>query len=202
MTRAHWEKIYRTRPADERSWTQKRPFKSLALIRDARLAPGSTVLDAGTGASILADHLIASGDFNLVLVDVSAAALRETKKRLGARSRKAELVRADLAQDRLEIPVDLWHDRAVFHFLTRAADRRRYMANLKRCLKPGGAVVLSSFAPTGPERCTGLPVRRYSAASLARELGAGFKVVRRLTERHRKPFGGTQDFVYVLAVRT
>lgn len=197
--RAHWERIYRGRRPEERSWTQKRPGKSLALIRAARPPKGAVVLDAGAGASTLADFLDKTD--RLILVDISAAALRETKKRLGS-ARAAAFKRADLAKDALDLEVDVWHDRAVFHFLTRAADRRRYMSSLRRCVKPGGAVVMSAFAPTGPQRCSGLPVRRYTASALGRELGPGFKVVRRLTERHRRPFGGSQDFVYVLAIRT
>lgn len=137
----------------------------------------------------------------MILVDISAAALREAKRRLGRFEARVKFLRADLASERLDLKVDLWHDRAVFHFLTRAADRKRYLSNLKRCLKPGGIVILSTFAPTGPERCSGLPVRRYSAAALGRELGPGFKVRRRLGEKHRKPSGGTQDFVYILAIR-
>lgn len=197
--RAHWERIYRTRAPEQRSWTQKRPSKSLSLIRAARLARGARILDAGAGASTLADVLIKKGGNRLILVDVSAAALGEVKKRLGRSAASVTFVRSDLANDRLDFPVDLWHDRAVFHFLTRAADRKRYLRNLKRCLKPGGAVILSAFAPSGPKLCSGLPVRRYSAAALARELGPGFSVRRVLREKHRKPAGGTQDFVYVLA---
>lgn len=200
-SRTHWERIYKTRGPRERSWTQKRPTKSLALIREARLAPGTSILDAGAGASNLADHLLKAGGKRLILVDIFAAALREVKKRLGRSGAGVSFLRADLTSERLDLEVDLWHDRAVFHFLTRAAQRKRYLGNLKRCLRPGGFVVLSAFAPSGPERCSGLPVRRYSAAALARELGPGFKVLRRLTERHRKPLGGAQDFVYVLVRR-
>lgn len=201
--RAHWEKMYRTRRPEERSWTQRRPAKSLTLIRAARLAPDALVFDAGAGASTLVDHLLKAGGMRLILADVSAAALREAKRRLGRSGAGVKFLRADLAGGRLEdVKVDLWHDRAVFHFLTRPADRKRYLSNLKRCLRPGGFVVLSTFAATGPELCSGLPVRRYSAAALGRELGPGFKVLRRLSEKHRKPFGGTQDFVYILATRT
>jgi ubiquinone/menaquinone biosynthesis C-methylase UbiE len=199
--RAHWEKIYKTRRPEERSWTQRRPSQSLTLIRAARLARGASILDAGAGASTLADHLLKAGGKRLILADVSAAALREAKKRLGRSGAGVKFLRADLANERLDLKVDLWHDRAVFHFLTRAADRKRYLSNLKRCLKPGGFLVLSTFATTGPELCSGLPVRRYSAAALARELGPGFNVLRRISEKHRKPFGGIQDFVYILAIR-
>lgn len=199
--KSYWDGIYRTRQPGERSWTQGRPAKSLALIRAARLPQNACILDAGAGASNLADHLLKAGGKRLVLVDLSAAALRETKKRLGRSGAGVKFLRADLASERLDLKVDLWHDRAVFHFLTRAADRRRYLSNLKRCLKPGGAVVMSTFAPTGPARCSGLPVRRYSAAALGRELGTGYRVCRRLNEKHRKPSGGTQDFVYVMAIK-
>lgn len=199
--RRHWERIYEERPPAERSWTQRRPAKSLALIRAARLPPDAVILDAGAGASVLADHLLKKGGHRLILVDLSAAALREVKRRLGRAGAEVEFRRADLARDRLGAKVDLWHDRAVFHFLTRAGERKRYLDNVKRCLKPGGAVVLSAFAPTGPEKCSGLPVRRYSAAALGRELGPQFKVLQRVAEKHRKPFGGAQDFVYIRAVR-
>lgn len=200
--RSHWDTMYRTRGPEERSWTQRRPTRSLLLIRAARLRRGAVILDAGAGASKLVDFLAKSGDHQLVLVDLSGAALREAKKRLGRWAANVRFVRADLAKDRLDFKVDLWHDRAVFHFLTRAVDRKRYMSNLKRCLLPGGRVIISTFSPTGPERCSGLPVRRYSAAALARELGPGYKVMRRMTEKHRKPFGGLQDFVYVMATKS
>lgn len=199
--RSHWEKIYRTRQPGERSWTQRRPSKSLTLIRAAGLAKDATILDAGAGSSTLADNLLKMGAGRVIVVDISAAALREAKRRLGRAGEGAKFLRADLVRERLDLKVDLWHDRAVFHFLTRASDRKRYLANLRRCLRPGGIVILSAFSPTGPERCSGLLVRRYSAAGLGRELGPDFKVFRRLSEKHRKPFGGTQDFVYVMAIR-
>ncbi|MBI5240155.1 MAG: class I SAM-dependent methyltransferase [Elusimicrobia bacterium] len=199
--RTHWDRIYRTRLPGERSWTQRRPASSLALIHAARLAPDAQILDAGAGASHLADHLLKAGMRRLTLVDISAAALREVKKRLEPSGAGVQFLRADLTDCRLDQKVDLWHDRAVFHFLTRAADRKRYLGNLRRCLRPGGFLVLAAFAPTGPERCSGLPVRRYSTAGLTRELGPGFRVLRRLSEQHRKPFGGTQDFVYIMAVK-
>jgi SAM-dependent methyltransferase len=198
---AHWNTIFRSRRACQRSWTQARPSRSLALIRAARLPAGSLLLDAGCGASTLADHLVRHGRLRLALVDVSAAALRELERRLGKKAVGALFVRADLAAERLDIPVDCWHDRAVFHFLTGAADRRRYLANLRRCLRPGGFVVLATFAPSGPETCSGLPVRRYAAAGLMRELGPSFRLLRACRERHRTPFGTTQDFCYVLARR-
>ncbi len=199
--RSHWDEMYRTRRADERSWTQRRPSKSLSLIHAARLERGAVILDAGAGASTLVDFLAREGGRSVILVDLSAAALREARKRLRGGAANVTFARADLANDRLDFKVDLWHDRAVFHFLTRAADRKRYLSNLNRCLMPGGTVIMSTFSPTGPERCSGLPVRRYSAAALARELGPGFRILRRLTEKHRKPFGGTQDFVYIMATK-
>ncbi|MBI5490283.1 MAG: class I SAM-dependent methyltransferase [Deltaproteobacteria bacterium] len=198
---AHWNRIYGTRTAAERSWTQKRPARSLAFVRAARLPAGSLLLDAGCGASTLADHLLRQGRLNLVLVDVSSKALRETRSRLGRRAAGVRWLRADLAADRLALPIDLWHDRAVLHFLTRAPERRRYFENVRRCVRPGGFVVLSGFAPSGPEQCSGLPVRRRSAADLMRELGPQFRLLRRSSERHRTPWGGLQDFVYLLARR-
>lgn len=158
-------------------------------------------MDAGAGASNLADHLLKEGGKRLILTDISAAALREVKKRLGRSGVGVKFLRTDLAGERLDVKVNLWHDRAVFHFLTHAADRKRYLNNLKCCLKPSGFLVLLTFAPTGPERCSGLPVQCYSAAALGRELGPEFKVLCRLSEKHRKPFGGTQDFVYIMAIR-
>ncbi|MBI5498779.1 MAG: class I SAM-dependent methyltransferase [Deltaproteobacteria bacterium] len=198
---SHWERIYACRGPEERSWTQSRPSRSLALVRAARLPPGSVVLDAGCGASTLADHLLRGGRLCLACADVSGRALRELRLRLGRRAAGVRWLRADLARDRLATPVDLWHDRAVFHFLTRGADRRRYLANLRRCVRPGGFVILAGFSPSGPEQCSGLPVRRRSAAGLMRDLGPRFRLVRRVAERHRTPWGGVQDFVYVLARR-
>ena len=198
---AHWNRIFRTRGARERSWTQTRPSRSLAFIATARLPAGSLLLDAGCGASTLADCLVREGRLRLVLADVSSAALREIKARLGARAAAVRLLKADLARGRVTLRVDCWHDRAVFHFLTRAPERRRYLANLRRCLRPGGFVILAAFAPSGPEQCSGLPVRRYDAAGLMRELGPTFRLLRRSSERHHTPFGGAQDFTWILARR-
>lgn len=187
--RAHWEKVYEEKAPDSVSWFQERPASSLALIERAG---GGRVIDVGGGASTLVDHLVA--DHQVTVLDISEAALGRARARLGDRASEVRWVRADATDPPLEGPFDVWHDRAVFHFLTDPPDRARYREALHRLLAPEGEAVVATFALDGPERCSGLPVQRWSAEGLAAELG--LVPVETLEEAHETPAGKTQRFVF------
>ena len=152
------------------------------------------MIDVGGGDSRLVDHLIARGVRCVTVMDISGAALARARQRLP--DAPVTWIEADVAGQWRVAPVDFWHDRAVFHFLTDAADRARYVEHLRRTLKPGGQAIIATFALDGPEKCSGLPVVRYSGETLARELGPEFRLVQTIAETHQTPAGGTQAFVY------
>ena len=193
MNRDHWESIHASKQ-DQVSWYQDRPTLALACIRACGLPAGSVVLDAGAGASRMVEALL---DLALrpTVVDIAQSALDRVSERLGTRAKEVTFLCGDLTQ--MDLPsqsFDLWHDRAVFHFLTESADRAAYLSRMKRALKPSGFVVLSCFAPDGPEKCSGLPVRRNDAAGLAEELGPGFELLDEGRESHATPFNTSQAF--------
>jgi SAM-dependent methyltransferase len=157
------------------------------------------VIDIGGGDSRLVDHLIARGVHCVTVVDISGAALRRAAARLPAAP--VTWIEADVTGPWTAPPVDLWHDRAVFHFLTEAQDRSRYLDHLLNILKPGGQAVFATFALDGPSKCSGLPVMRYSAATLSAELGPTFRLVETLDDEHRTPSGGVQRFCYSRFIR-
>lgn len=195
--RTHWERIYRTRSEGELSWHQAEPTISVQLIKTFA-GRSSRILDAGGGSSRLAQRLSADGFQNLTVVDVSKHALERGRARSGKAAQAVRRVRADLLGGRQFGTFDVWHDRAVFHFLTRGRDRAAYLRLLRRSLAPGGIVVVASFAPDGPEKCSGLPVARYSPASLALVFGDGFRLIRARREIHRTPWGTHQPFSYAV----
>ena len=196
MNRDHWEAIHATKQ-DQVSWYQDRPSLALTFIQACDLAPGATVLDAGAGASRMVESLLDLG-LRPTVADIAQSALDRVRERLGARADEAALLCIDLTQAELpEAAFDLWHDRAVFHFLTEPGQRAAYLTRMKRALKPGGFVVLGCFAPDGPEKCSGLPVRRYDAAGIAAELGPEFELLEEGRETHSTPFGTTQAFTVV-----
>ncbi len=200
--RAHWEAIYAARPEDELSWHQGRPGLSLRWIRRYAADRASRIIDAGAGSSRLAPWLWQAGYRNLIALDISRAALdraRAHAEQVGARV--TWLVR-DLARPCRLGPVDLWHDRAVYHFMVRDRDRTTYLENVRRALVPGGIAVVASFAPDGPSTCSGLPVRRYSGRELAGSFGSGFRLLATRRERHRTPWRAVQPFTYVVLRRT
>ncbi|MHB8430033.1 MAG: class I SAM-dependent methyltransferase [Acidimicrobiales bacterium] len=196
---SHWDGVYRTRPADALSWYQAEPTLSLELIDALGVTSGSAVIDVGGGASVLVDHLFRNGFTDLTVLDLSEAALRTSRKRIGAEA-NVGWVTADVLRWEPERAYYLWHDRAVLHFLT-GEDVDRYSATLRRAVGPEGSVVLATFAPDGPERCSGLPVTRYSFRELAMVLGDGFEVVGQRREVHRTPGGVEQPFTWLAARR-
>lgn len=193
--RAHWDETYATKDETKVSWYQPSPEQSLALIRAAG-SPAAAVIDVGGGTSRLADALLADGYRDITVLDISAVALERSKARLGRRADAVSWIVADVTQWKPARTWDIWHDRAVFHFLTDAAAQDAYLEALKLGTRPGSAVIMATFAPAGPERCSGLPVQRYSAASLAARLGADFRLYAERDEMHPTPFGTEQAFTY------
>ena len=196
----HWDEVWADRDPDLVTWFQATPARSVALITSVG-GPGGSVVDVGGGASRLVDHLLDLGITNVTVVDLAASALAASRARLGNR---ADLV-TWVAGDAIEVdlgPVDVWHDRAVFHFLTDPSDRAAYVARVRSSVRVGGHVVVATFGPNGPETCSGLPTCRYDAPGLAAEFGDGFELTHSETEEHVSPAGATQEFVYVVLRRT
>ena len=195
----HWDGIYRTRAPGEVSWYQPEARVSLDLIR--RVAPDldTPVLDAGGGASVLVDCLLDAGYRDLTVLDLAPSALARARQRLGARAGQVTWMVADVLRARLTPSAyGVWHDRAVFHFLLDPTDRARYVGQVRGALRPGGYVIVASFAPEGPSRCSGLEVAHYSPSAMHAEFGRGFTLLDSEREDHRTPSGVIQAFVYCL----
>lgn len=193
----HWENVYTARQPDEVSWYQPRPERSLQLIRDTDASPDAAIIDVGGGASTLIDHLLDLGFGNVTVLDLSAEALGVARQRLGERAAGVQWLEADITDAALPAQAyDVWHDRAVLHFLTQATDRQAYVRQLEHALKPGGHVIIATFAEDGPTRCSGLPVRRYGPDDLQAELGSRFTLIDSQREGHATPSGTIQQFMY------
>ena len=199
--RAHWDGVYATRATDQVSWYQPRPGTSLELIARTGLGPGSSVIDVGGGASRLVDALLEAGHARVAVLDIAEAALERARARLGGRADRVEWVAADVTTFRPERRFDIWHDRALFHFLVQERDRLAYREALGSALRPGGQAIIGTFALDGPDRCSNLPVQRYDAAGLSRELGPGYRLLETLGEDHVTPAGTVQRFQFCRFLR-
>ncbi|MGQ0383698.1 MAG: class I SAM-dependent methyltransferase [Gammaproteobacteria bacterium] len=194
--REHWDRVWRSKTPEQLSWFQPVPAVSLEMIAAAGIAKDAGVIDVGGGASMLVDRLLGLGHTNLAVLDIAAAAMRSSRQRLGAGAAAVAWHEADVTRFEPPRRYGLWHDRAVFHFLTGVAERRAYVATLGKALAPRGAVVIASFAPDGPPKCSGLPVMRHDEHSLAAELGDRFQLMEVQRETHRTPWQAEQQFVY------
>jgi SAM-dependent methyltransferase len=192
----HWNKVYETKGVQEVSWYQPRPELSLALITASGSGKDAGIIDVGGGASTLVDCLLDAGFTRLAVLDLSGTALTQGRARLGARAAAVEWFEADVTAFVPPHRFGLWHDRAVFHFLTVADDRRRYVATLRQTLQPGGTVIMATFALDGPPKCSGLDVMRYDEQSIVGELGAEFTLQEVLRETHVTPWQSEQRFIY------
>jgi SAM-dependent methyltransferase len=195
--KAHWEQAYANRPPEQLGWFRPRLESSLALIAAVGLQKDQPLIDVGGGASTLVDDLLALGYERITVADLSDAALERARRRLGDRAEAVTWMSADMLT--AELPAtgyDLWHDRAVFHFLTAAADRAAYLAQLRHALAPGGQAIFGVFAPEAPPRCSGLEVRRYSLDALREEVGPGFVLAEHRFEAHTTPGGVAQRYLY------
>jgi 2-polyprenyl-3-methyl-5-hydroxy-6-metoxy-1,4-benzoquinol methylase len=195
-TRSHWEQVYATKDLRQVSWFRPHLERSLELIEQAAPERGASILDVGSGESTLVDDLRGLGYRNVTVLDISQRALDATKVRLGEAGLGVRWVCGDVTEAVLpEGGYDVWHDRAVFHFLTEAGQRQAYVERMKTALKPGGSVILSTFGPAGPERCSGLSAMRYDAPALGWELGDRFRLVESSVDVHETPGGVAQQFL-------
>ena len=195
----HWEAVYETKVTDAVSWFQPNASKSLELIQ--RIAPSvhTPIIDVGGGASVLVDDLLNAGYLDLTVLDIAGRALAAAKARLGDSSREVTWIEGDVRSTALpEATYGVWHDRAVFHFLMDRTDRAAYVRQVQRAVRPGGYVLVATFAEDGPANCSGLPVARYSTETLHREFGSAFDVVASEREVHTTPTGVQQSFLYCL----
>ncbi len=194
---SHWENVYTTKETDAVSWFQEHAETSLKLIKRLQPDKYAHILDVGGGASTLVDDLIQDGYQTLSVLDISESALKVAQDRLGDLTRKVQWIAQDITRVKFpEQSIDVWHDRAVFHFLTNAADRKNYINVVMKSVKRGGHVIVSTFAEDGPEKCSGLEVQRYNKDSLHAEFGSPFKLLGHEDEFHQTPSGKLQHFVY------
>lgn len=202
QAKAHWESVYATKEPGQVSWYRSHLDTSLALIE--RLAPShsAAIIDVGGGASTLADDLVRRGYANVTILDLSETALRAAKERLGTASAQIQWLTADVCEADLPLDrFDIWHDRAVFHFLTLPEQRAAYVARAAASVKKTGHLIVSTFGPEGPTRCSGLDTAHYDAAALEAEFGSQFRLVDSQIEWHTTPAGGKQQFLYCLFER-
>ena len=192
----HWNAIYTKKHEHEFSWFEAFPAVSLRLLEAAGLNEETCVIDVGGGDSHLIDHLTARGLDCVAVLDVSDAALQRARTRLGSKADVPIWLEANVVGDWSLKPMDIWHDRAVFHFLTDPEDRSRYLNHLRLTLKSGGAAIIATFALEGPETCSGLRVTRYSPGSLLQTLGADFELMESVDYVHQTPWGTPQAFQY------
>jgi SAM-dependent methyltransferase len=192
----HWEAVYRNKSPLEVSWYQREPTLSLSLITGVSIPPDAPLIDIGGGASTLVDKLSDAGFTNISVLDVSGAALAHAKQRLAHKAGEVHWYEEDVTCFEPPHRFLLWHDRAVFHFLTRSEDRKKYVRVLERSLVPGGHIIIMTFAIGGPEKCSGLDIVQYDADKLTAELGAGFELLETGHEVHLTPAGNQQKFVY------
>jgi len=199
----HWQQVYQTKAADAVSWFSPHLEHSLSLIEKAAPSRASAVIDVGGGESTLVDDLLRVGYSDISVLDISQVAIDATRQRLGAAGTAVTWWVADITQAVLPAArYDLWHDRAVFHFLTDEAQRKAYVRLVLRAVKPGGHVIVATFGPEGPTQCSGLDVMRYNADGLHSEFGAAFSLIESKTQLHQTPFGTTQQFVYCYCVKS
>jgi 2-polyprenyl-3-methyl-5-hydroxy-6-metoxy-1,4-benzoquinol methylase len=196
-SKTHWETVYQTKAAHEVSWYRSHLDNSLALITQAAADLNAVVIDIGGGEATLVDDLIERGYQHLSILDISQAAIDTTKQRLGSVADRINWLVDDITTANLPPQqYDVWHDRAVFHFLTLPAQRAAYVRQVLHAVKPGGQIIMATFGVDGPEKCSGLEIVRYSSASLQAEFGDRFQLLETSTELHETPFQTTQQFVY------
>jgi len=196
-TEAHWERVYGTKARTEVSWFRPHLETSLCLIERAAGDRLASIIDVGGGESTLVDDLIGRGYRNVTVLDISRTAIEHTQKRLDSASQQVTWRIADVTEAGLPTHAyDVWHDRAVFHFLTERTQRLAYVQQVSNAVKPGGHVIVGAFGPEGPSKCSGLDVMRYDADSLHAEFGARFRLMESSKELHHTPFGTTQQFLF------
>jgi 2-polyprenyl-3-methyl-5-hydroxy-6-metoxy-1,4-benzoquinol methylase len=200
----HWENVYRSKQVDSVSWFQPHAEISLEIIRSTGLNPADArVIDVGAGASVLVDDLLDANYQHVTVLDIAESALTVSRARLGERAARVDWRVGDVTKvDLPQAGYDIWHDRAVFHFLTREEDRKRYVEQVWRAVRPGGFVIVATFGPNGPLQCSNLDVCRYAPEALHGEFGAGYELISHQAETHATPAGKSQEFVYCYCRRS
>ncbi len=192
----HWEKIYTEKQANEVSWTQDVPETSLSFINSFNLDKSAAIIDIGGGVSKLADHLLKEGFENISVLDISETALEKVKKRLGNKAEKVKWIVADINDYQPQQQYDVWHDRAAFHFLTTKNQVAHYLSITQQSVSKNGYVMIGTFSESGPEKCSGLPVKQYSEKSLSTKLNKYFQKIKCISEDHITPFKTKQNFLF------
>ena len=190
----HWEVIYKTKKPNEVSWYQEKPKTSLNLIVEIGLDKGAKIIDVGAGDSKLVDNLLDLGFRNITVLDVSLTALNRAKKRLGDRANEVKWIVSDLREFETNDRYDIWHDRAVLHFLTKEDDIKKYGEVVRKLLKPNGYLIISTFSENGPKKCSGLDIKQYSEDSM-KKLFSDFEHIKSFEEEHLTPWGASQIFI-------
>lgn len=193
----HWEHVYQTKTREQVSWFREHLEISIKLILGTGVGKDAAIIDVGGGNSTLTDDLLDLGFVDVSVLDISGRAIDDSRARLGTRAGRVNWIEADITV--AELPADrfdVWHDRAVFHFLTDPDDRRKYVANVKRSLRNGGHIIVASFGPEGPQKCSGLDVVRYDPDAMHDQFGKSFELLSHVEETHETPFGTSQEFVY------
>lgn len=193
---AHWEHVYSEKKSTEVSWFQQQPQQSLELINATGVDKSARIIDVGGGASTLVDFLLDEGYQDISVLDIAQAAIEQAKSRIGERSKKVEWLKHDVTGFSTDEPFDIWHDRAVLHFLTDERDRKKYVRSLVGALKAGGYAIIATFNLDGPDKCSGLNIVRYSPETMSALLGETFQLIETVTEEHETPRGSSQSFVY------
>jgi cyclopropane fatty-acyl-phospholipid synthase-like methyltransferase len=192
--KTHWENIYSSRPADQMSWTQAKPKTSLKIIKSYRLAKTASIIDIGGGDSLLADYLLEEGYTNISVLDISEQALMKAKLRLGEKSNQVNWIVSDIQDFKPQTKYDIWHDRAAFHFLTTPEQISRYIATAKKAVSK--FMSIGTFSETGPDKCSGLFIKKYSEALLEKTLLSAFNKIKCISEDHFTPFNTIQNFLF------
>ena len=192
----HWEKVYTKKSPSEVSWYQTHPGISLELIASRGIDHSAKIIDVGAGASVLVDKLLEAGYTDISVLDISSKAIDHAKERMESRAEQTVWIITDITEFEPSRQYDLWHDRAVFHFLTEKIDRQKYVEVLKKALKPQGHLILSAFSLEGPPKCSGLNVERYDVEKMKQELGDEFEFIKSVNESHVTPWQAKQEFIY------
>lgn len=195
-SKQHWEKVYQEKEPGQVSWYQAQPNISLELIALSGINEAGRIIDVGGGSSILVDKLLDKGFNNIAVLDISAKAIEHAKKRLGKQAERVTWIEADITKFELPQQYDLWHDRAVFHFLTNPLDRKKYIEEMEKAVKPGGHIIIAAFSLEGPLKCSGLDVERYDVQKMKKELSGSFELVKNVDEVHMTPWNKEQKFLY------
>lgn len=194
--KSHWETVYNTKKPTEVSWYQNDPATSLGLIVSTKINFDQKIIDVGGGASILVDTLLEKGFKDITVLDISLKAIQYAQKRLNQNAQKIKWIEADITEFEPPQRYDLWHDRAVFHFLTDLQDRKQYLRIMEKALQPDGYVIIGTFSLDGPLKCSGLDVERYDVQKMKEELGSSFELVKSVDEVHMTPWNKEQKFLY------